>query len=171
MEAIFTVDWSVFFKSNVPTFLRHHLVYHFLLCFIEEIKRLYDIFLSRRTQWLYEIQHTSQVIHIEKVLNDSFDQAQRRIYINNVTFGEYVHLWPPEDENPYYLQETGANPDNPLYLLEGDSGVISPDATVYVPEELRPIDPVDQLDFDYSLRGKIDFYKWDSINYQILYYE
>lgn len=166
---IFQIDWLKFVRENVPIALRQPLFLHWLNSVVGEIKQLHLTFLAHREDWLYKIRHTSQVIHIEKVLNDRFDDLERRIYINNVTFESYLYLW-PDEENPYYLQEDGADPDSPLYLLEADAGVISPDATIYVPISLKPTGELALTNFENEMRCLVDYYKTYGVNYQILYY-
>lgn len=167
---IFQIDWGKFTRENVPIALRRPIFIRLLASIIGQIRNLHYTFLDHRTDWLYKIRHTSQVIHIEKVLNDKFDRVQRRIYIQNVTFASYLYLW-PDGEKPHYLQEDGADPDRPLYLLEEDAGVISPDATIYVPAALRPSLQSDFETFENSLRGLVEYYKTYAVNYQIIYYE
>lgn len=168
---IFNLIWEKHLQNVTPAFLRKSWLSAFLLAFADEMEWLYAIFTDMRDKWLYQVRHTAQVGHIEKVLNDAFDDNLRRIYINNVTFSEYIYLWPEADENPHYLQEEGAVPDNPLYLLEGDAGIISPDATVFVPIALKPADPLVEEAFINQIKALVDFYKFYHINYQILYYE
>lgn len=170
MSAIFNIDWEKFVKENLPISLRKSVTIHFIQSAVGEIKVLHENFLERKTSWLYRQRHTAQVVHIEKVLNDYFDDVERRIYIANVTFESYKYLY-PDGEDPHYLQEENANPDRPMYLLEGDAGTISPDATVYVPIALKPIASIEIENFENKMRGRVDYYKTYGVNYQILYYE
>lgn len=167
---IFQIDWSKFVRENVPIALRQQLFLHLLNAMTGRIKELHNTFLDFRTDWLYKIRHTSQVIHIEKVLNDAFDDVERRIYVQNVQFQSYKYLY-PDGEDPHFLQEDGAVPDAPMYLLEDGAGTISPDATIYVPMPLRPSAPIEIENFENAIRGLVDYYKTWGVNYQILYYE
>lgn len=171
MNPIYNIDWNVFVRKVWPGFVKKPMVLAYLDSVVAEIKKLHDQFREHTVEWRYQVAHTAQTVHIEKVLNDKFDDVERRIYIENVTFDEYIYLWPPEDENPHYLQEAGANPDKPVYLLEGDAGTINPDATIYVPEALKPATDTAVQEFEAGLRGLVDFYKTYGPNYQILYYE
>lgn len=170
MNQIYTIDWSVFLRNIFPGFLNKPMAKHFLTVVIAEIENLYDRCMADMVQWRYQVAHTAQTVHIEKVLNDKYDDVERRIYITNVTFGEYIYLWPPEDETPHFLQEADAVPDKPLYLLEGDAGTINPDATIYVPLILKPAEALPLQNFELGMRGLVDFYKTYGPNYQIVYY-
>lgn len=169
MNAIYSIDWNGLVRKVLPGFLKKPMVFAYLDSALVCLSSVHERFKEEMIEWRYQVEHTAQVIHIEKVLNDRFDAVDRRIYIENVGFSEYVYLWPPEDENPHYLQEPGATPDRPVYLLEEDAGTISPDATVYVPAVLKPVDTVEQEVFESGIRGIIDFYKTYGPNYQILY--
>lgn len=170
MNAIYNIDWNLVVRNTLAGFVNKPLVRHLLLTVMAEIELLYEQCMATMAEWRYQVAHTAQTVHIEKVLNDQFDNAERRIYIDNVGFDEYVYLWPPEDENPHYLQQAGAVPDNPLYLLEADAGTINPDATIYVPLELKPVEDLALETFEAEMRGLVDFYKTYGPTYQLLYY-
>lgn len=170
MGEIFNIDWDKFVKENLLIAVRKTVVIHVLLSAINELRALHNEFLETRRGWIYKIRHTAQVVHIEKVLNDYFDDVERRIYINNVEFQSFKYLY-PDGEDPHFLQEDGADPDKPMYLLDEFSGQLSPDATVYVPVALRPILQTEIENFENELRGKVDEYKTWGVNYQIVYYE
>lgn len=170
MLNIYRIDWNKLVKENVLIALRRSVILHFLLSAISEVRLLHDVFLETSADWLYRQRHTSQVVHIEKVLNDHFDSVERRIYINNVTFESYKYLY-PDGEDPHYLQEESADPDRPMYLLDENAGVLSPDATVYIPSGMRPGTQIEVENFENQIRGKVDYYKTYGVNYQIIYYE
>lgn len=170
MKRIYTIDWSIFVRENLPIALRRTLLVHTLISAVSGVRQLHNRFLDCASDWLYKQRHTAQVVHIEKVLNDAFDDVARRIYVQNVQFQSYKYLY-PDGEDPHFLQEDGAVPDAPMYLLEDGAGTISPDATIYVPMPLRPSAAIEIENFENAIRGLVDYYKTWGVNYQILYYE
>ncbi|MBK5213649.1 MAG: hypothetical protein JJE55_08325 [Flavobacteriaceae bacterium] len=170
MGNLFNIDWEKFVTENLLVALRRTLLIHVLLSAINEVKALHTTFLAAGNDWIYKIKHTAQVIHIEKVLNDYFDDVERRIYINNVQFEAYKFLY-PDGEDPHFLQEVGADPDSPMYLLDEFAGQLSPDATVYIPIAMKPLVAIELENFENEVRGKVDYYKTWGVNYQIVYYE
>lgn len=170
MRAVYNIDWEKFVRENLPIAIRKSVLIHFVIAAINEVKALHTTFLAHGNDWLYKIRHTSQVVHIEKVLNDYFDDVERRIYINNVQFAAFKYLY-PDGEDPHFLQEEGADPDRPMYLLDEFAGQLSPDATVYIPIGMKPLVPIELENFENEVRGKVDYYKTWGVNYQIVYYE
>lgn len=170
-QQIYEFDLNLFVRQLLPGLLRREKWLALFDAFLSPVVDLLDAFNEFRFQANYKVAHTAQVVHMEKVLNDAFDDTLRRIYIDNVTFSEYIYLWPQADEEPHHLQEIDADPDNPIFLLQGDEGVLSPDATVWVPIAMQPLNAVAEDAFLTEMRGLIDYYKFFNINYQILYYE
>lgn len=169
MRNIYKIEWDQFALVNLPIALRKTLIVHLITSCLKAIQNIHTKLLNAIEDWLYKQHHTAQVVHIEKVLNDFFDDVERRIYINNVTFFSYKYLY-PDGEDPHFLQEDGADPDRPMYLLDGDAGTISPDATVFIPFGLKPQAQVALESFESEVRAKVDYYKTFGVNYQIIYY-
>lgn len=169
MRNIYKIEWDQFTLINLPIALRKTLLVRLVSSCLKAVKDIHINLLNAIDDWLYKQRHTAQVVHIEKVLNDFFDDVERRIYINNVTFFSYKYLY-PDGEDPHFLQEVDADPDKPMYLLDRDAGTISPDATVFVPLGLKPPTQVALDSFESELRAKVDYYKTFGVNYQIIYY-
>ena len=133
---------------------------------INPLKQLYAEFISFRESAIYRIDHTGSVEHIEKVLDDKFDNELRRIYLEQVTFSNYLWIFRPEDNEPLYLFN-----DDPEYLLEGSASLVAPDGTVWVPIAMKPVDESERILLEARIRACVDYYADFGINYQILYYE
>lgn len=169
-QQIYDFDLSLFIRQLLPGLLRRSKWLALLDGLLLPVVVLLDEFHVFRLQANYKVAHTAQVVQMEKILNDAFDVTLKRIYIDNVTFSEYIYLWPQADEEPHHLQQIDAIPDNPLFLLQGDEGILNPDATVWVPIAMQPLTPVAEDAFLTEMRGLIDYFKFYNINYQILYY-
>lgn len=170
MNNVYQVNWRVFVRLYIVIALRTASILAWLDSIFTAIAHLHSRFLEQRQTWLYQQHHTAQVCHIEKVCNDAFDNVARRIYITLATFEEYLYAYAPE-VNDHYLQEQDADPDNPIYLLEGGAQHVSPDAIIWVPIELQPATEPEQAQFEENIRTLVDYYKTHGPNYTIQYYE
>lgn len=170
MNNVYQVNWSVFVRIYIIIALRTASILAWLDAIFTAIADFHGRFLAQRTAWLYQQHHTAQVCHIEKVCNDAFDGSLRRIYVTLATFEEYLYAYSPGVDD-HYLQEQNADPDNPIYLLEGGAQHVSPDAIIWVPIELKPGTESEQLQFEENIRTLVDYYKTYGPNYTIKYYE
>lgn len=166
-ENVYSIDFEKLAKSRFLTFLRLPLHLIFLNSFVAPIVQLYNQLLSFRTESLYKLNHNSQVIYMQSMLNDSFDNDLRRIRIRNAEIKEPVWFYEPLEEQPVYFYE----PDEaPVYFREdfeflgGGS-----DFTVFVPIDLKPIALSDFNAYITKMSAKIDYYKLYSKGYQITF--
>lgn len=79
----FNVNWSRFAVQTLPTALRKTKVVQFVLALYEPIKDSYNGFVQFMDEQLYDARINGQVIKLERVLNDTFDPIDRRIYITD----------------------------------------------------------------------------------------
>lgn len=107
---------------------------------------------------LYEMQHDSRVIYLEKMLNEYFQVptynpnshlATRQIYIDDVPQLAKTYIYQPEENNPVYLGTT--------YLDRGTG--VNYQFIVKIPVAIT----FNEL----QLRAKIDFYKLGGKRYTI----
>ena len=81
---MFNIDFSALLTNNLPMEWITSLRLIWLKVLINEIKLNYGKFLDYRTAGLYKLSFNSQVIYLEHILNDMFDNINRGIYIDNV---------------------------------------------------------------------------------------
>ena len=140
----------------------------FVKALVTPIVYLYDRFISFKDVSIYKLTHNSQVCYMEAVLNDSFDNASRRIVIRNARILEPNWLYHPEDNKPKFFYDE--EDDKPRFLYDPDAfegdGV---DFTVIVPVDIRPSVLQDLIAFETKMKGLIDYYKLYSKNYIIRY--
>ena len=129
----------------------------------------YNQILHFRAESLYKLNHNSQIIYLEKVLNDAFDAETRKIYINNAQINEPVWFYEIADNKPVFFYEIADN--KPVYFRE-ESELVGDgiDFTVFVPIQLKPLQTQQLDDFLNQMRALIDYYKLYSKNYQIQFY-
>lgn len=83
---MYKVDWNKLINNNVPVFMRTQERLEWLQVAFKGIKTAYNRFLNIRSNARYRLTHTGQIIYLEKVLNDAFDNDQRRIFIDDGDF-------------------------------------------------------------------------------------
>src|SRR5690606_15477534 len=90
---MFKIDWYKFILWNVPSFERLKTRMQWLQLMLSEVRKHWDSFVVYRSAKLYDVNHTGQVIYLEKALNDAFDNTLRRIYIDDGDFGDRVFVY------------------------------------------------------------------------------
>lgn len=123
---MFEVDFDKFITWCIPAPLRKPIRFAWLQVLCGGVKQLYGEFMTKRAADNYQLSHDSRVFSIEAVLNDQFDTAARRIYIDDGPNRERLYIFTPDEEKPLYL--------GTQYLYNpadyADTGV---DFIVYVP--------------------------------------
>jgi len=125
-------------------------------------------FLEFRRQALYKVNHNSQICYLQAVLNDSFDNVQRRIIIRNAILREPLWFYEPEENKPVLFYEESDN--KPVYFREesefiGDGA----DFLVLVPMDLKPTNAQEENALLIKMKAQIDYYKLFVKNYIILW--
>lgn len=168
MENVYNNDWNHFLISNLPFEERKPKTIKWLNVILKPIVRLHLEFLAFRNQALYKVNHNSQICYLQAVLNDSFDNIQRRIIIRNAVLREPLWFYEPEENKPVKFYEDSDN--KPVYFREewellGDGA----DFTVLVPIELKPNTIQEENAFLIKMRAQLDYYKLFVKNYIILW--
>lgn len=115
---------------HLPLTARRHTMLSWLHALLAPVKRLYMEFLVYRHRVNYQMDHTGQVVYLEKVLNDRFDGAAERIRIKDGPKLEWMYIFQRDEKKPKYLKKVY------LYnrLSYGDQGV---DFEVFIPADVR----------------------------------
>lgn len=127
---------------------------------------LYSSFIAFRDLTLYKLKHNSQVCYLQAALNDSFDNALRRIRIGNVGFKQPVWFSEPQENKEVWFSDT-----EPVWFSDTSDFINNVDFVVLVPIALQPNNPVGVLAFETKMSGIINYYKLFSKNYQIVWQE
>ena len=168
-KGTFNIEFKILVELLMPTFLRKRNHVKWLRVLVKPIATLKNQFLDFRAESLYKLNHNSQIIYLEKVLNDAFDAETRKIYINNAQINEPVWFYEIADNKPVFFYEIADN--KPVYFRE-ESELVGDgiDFTVFVPIQLKPLQTQQLDDFLNQMRALIDYYKLYSKNYQIQFY-
>lgn len=149
-----------------PPFLRkakHVGWIYSLLKPMEEFSVIFKIF---REQSIYRVTHNGQVYSLENVLNDSYDNEQRRIYIADSVDIDASYVFPEADDKPVIINSETS--DEILYIYsEQLVRAAEFDFIVNIPSELRPSSASDESNLIIQISGLIDTYKLASKRYEI----
>ncbi len=168
MDNVYNINWRTFIILNLPVFLRKIRSIKLLEVFFKPVVLLHLEFLEFRRQALYKVNHNSQICYLQAVLNDSFDNVQRRIIIRNAILKQPVWFYEPEEQKEVWFYEPEAN--KPVYFYEeseflGDGA----DFLVLVPIDLKPTNTQEEIAFKIKMEGLIDYYKLYVKNYLIIW--
>ena len=168
MDNVYNINWRKFIIENLEVDLRRVKTVKWLEVLFKPIIWLHIEFLAFRTQALYKVNHNSQICYLQAVLNDSFDNVQRRIIIRNATLREPLWFYEPEENKPVVFYEPEDN--KPVYFREesefiGDGA----DFLVLVPIDLKPTNTQEENALLIKMKAQIDYYKLFVKNYIILW--
>lgn len=156
----YNVDWNRFAILMLPGAMRKPRIAKLMQLILLPIDTLHQAWQQWREENLYKIEHTGQVCLLRKSLNDTFDAAQRRIYIGNGQLNETQYIYTEAEAQEVY---TGTEAEaETLYLrTEAETADTGLDFIVYVPQEV----------FDaqvHALHGHIKYYKVGGKRYAII---
>ncbi len=168
MENVYNNNWNNFIISNLPFEERKPKTIKWLNVILKPIVRLHIEFLAFRNQALYKVNHNSQICFLQAVLNDVFDNTQRRIIIRNAILREPLWFYEPEENKPVLFYEESDN--KPVYFREesefiGDGA----DFLVLVPIDIKPTNTQELNAFIIKMEGQLNYYKLFVKNYKILW--
>jgi len=149
----YDIDFDKLGKERVAAFLRKPILLAFLNMVVLQISNLHYQWKQKRlTDW-YKITHTGQVCLLRKVLNDTLDPIDRRIYIGNGNAFPRKYIYTGVEKRPVFLGKMFIY-RNSEYLNTGA------DFIVFAPQEI--------IDTKINeLNALILFYKLASKRYQI----
>lgn len=156
---MYQIDWNKLIEHTLPYLLRKVKQVAWLYTLIKPVRWLHDEFLAYRTQTRIDLLYTSQVIYLEKLLNDRFDETQRRIYIDDVE-RTTVYIGRNSDPDPLYVGKKDELPY--VYVGRSEDYESEHDYRINVPDAL----PVNEV----LIRALVDRYNQAGKAYYIRYY-
>lgn len=151
---MFNIDYNKLILWLVPTFLRKSKMIALLRVYCAPVSVLYSAFLANRQNNLYKLNHNGQVFSMEKMLNDLFDNALRRVYVTDGFTKDPTYIYTEAENKPKHL---GAL----ILYNEGDYADTGVDFLVWIPAMLA----TEQTKL--AMKGQIDFYKLAGKRYKI----
>lgn len=123
------------------------------------LRTLYTLFNGRRVTNLYTLSITPQVCYLEKMLNDRYDDTERRIYITDGERVPDVYIYLEDEQKPLYIYlDSEASPVYIYTKAERETG--ESDFVVHVPSTI--------IYNDNEMRALLDSYKLASKRYNIV---
>jgi hypothetical protein len=164
-EAIYTIDWNIFLQMYVAGIRQRPKHTELLLVFISKIADLQQELQNFRNESVYKVSHNASVGLLEKVMNDKFDQNQRRIYIRNVQRIEDLRLYTFPQE-----KQIGIRTDTPVGLRTGSIfNPESPDFKVFIPLDIQPVNATELEGLIIQIRAQLDYYKLYAKKYELVW--
>lgn len=159
------IDFRALASKLSPPKLRKERLIDWVVALLKPLEEVNFLFKNFRKQAIYKVVHNGQVVYLEKVLNDRYDNSLRRIYIADAF--EYDPTWVyPENENlPVYV-----NPEAGEAVYIYDDSILQEsnvDFIVFVPLDLQPSTPTTLNNFLIQMRSLINYYKLASRRYSI----
>lgn len=168
MDNVYSINWRTFIIINLPVFCRKFKYIKLFEVFFKPVIWLHLEFLDFRKQSLYKLNHNSQICYLQAVLNDYFDNEQRRIIITNAILREPVWFYEPDENKPVMHYEE--SDDKPVYYREENEFIgDGADFIVVIPLDLKPSNNLEENALLIKIRAQLDYYKLYVKNYLIIW--
>jgi hypothetical protein len=112
--AFFAVAWDSLADKLIPVRLRKSIQLGWLMVQLRPMVAINSLFASQRGIDLYVLKHNGQICYLQAVLNDAFDNADRRIYIDGPDYLEPLHIYIDAEDKDEYLPTDGEVGDLPF---------------------------------------------------------
>lgn len=152
---MYNLDYNKLNEQVTPSFLRKDRLTGLLQSIIFPVKQLFEIFKKFREAKIYELTHSGQIFSLENVLNDRFDQIDRRIYITDGLTKDRTYIYTRDENKAVYL-------GNLFLYNRGDYADTGVDFIVWVPNAI-----VISLEEMYELRASVNKYKIDPKRFKV----
>ncbi len=111
---IYNVNWKILALTLLPPKLRNNVWLRFFVTIFSPFIQLHNTFLNYRKSTLYWMGINSQVCFLEMMLNDRYDNAQRRIYIAKPQIFPAQYIYLRAESKPLFIYKKSEN--LPVYL-------------------------------------------------------
>ena len=165
---IYNVDYARFVEQLLPPILRRQKTLAILTALVSPFVSLYAEFTSFKNKAIYKTEHNAAITLLQKVLNDGFDDVERRIFINNAEISDTQHYYDEDAGDPIYFYDEGAGDPQYFYDL-ATFNVYGSDFTVFLPSGIKPADPADEERLLTRIRAELDYYKLFGTKYTIVW--
>ena len=165
---IYIISYQEFKEQLLPLLLRKSKTLALLQALIAPLVSLYNDFFTFKNRAIYKTEHNAAITLLQKVLNDSFDEVERRIFINNAEITSTQHYYDEGQGDPLDFYDDGKGDPQWFFNIE-TFNVYGSDFTVFIPIALKPADPADETRFLDNVRADLDYYKIFGTKYTIVW--
>jgi len=167
---MFNIDFNNIIQLLLPPFLRKIKIIEWLKALVKPLIDLYAIFFQYRTDTLYSLSFTGQVIYLEKLLNDTYNNGSPGIYITDGSFILKTYLYhKSEGGAKTYLFHKSENAAK-TYLFHKSEYTITYDFVVMVPAAIYSILQQNNNQGLNKMKALINLYKIAGKRYTIQSY-
>ena len=163
---VYNLNWNSIGVELLPRVLRQPKWAAWLLAVFKPNSNLHTQFINYRRKSNYKIDHTPQVFSMENVLNDAFDQGQRRIYITDGVYLSALYFYNPEENNPVHFYNPEEPEQHPRFYDPQELEQLDVDFVVVLPLEFENVYTEDSPQM-LRLRSLVDTYRLPDKTYQI----
>jgi hypothetical protein len=148
--SIFQIEYKKLAKQLLPVRLRNAITLAYSGAFIWYLQWIYNAFKTNRAANLYRLKITPQVVYLEKLLNDRYDIALRRITIDDTITHDALYIYQRDEAKPLPIYLKSEN--KPVYLYRAEETDLNPvDFTISIPSDIAFQEA--------ELRAMVDSYK------------
>ncbi|HLO59067.1 MAG TPA: hypothetical protein VK172_14680 [Lentimicrobium sp.] len=163
MASIYSIDYNKLIRWLLPPKLRSEFTLNWLKSLVSPIVIIYNAFILYRSDVEYRTAITPQVCYLQKVLNDTFDNTERRIIILDNPEKTVLLIHTDEANKPLMIHKVRSGHDSVTPLIHDSSSFSGgQDFTVKVPFSLTQAQ-------EYRMMSILNNYKLISKRYKILY--
>lgn len=165
---IYIISYQAFKEQLLPLLLRKPKTLAMLEALISPLVTLYNDFFAFKTKAIYKTEHNAAITLLQKVLNDHFDDVERRIFINNAEITATQHYYDRGlgDAIEFFDEGNG----DPVWFFDREVfNVYRSDFTVFMPIAIKPADEEDEERLLTKVRADLDYYKIFGTKYTIVW--
>ena len=133
---IFNIDYHILIQLVLPIRKRKPLRRAWLFALISPVVYMYNLFLFRRTDRLYQLSHNAQVVYMQSLLNDRFDANLRRIFISDTPNISPLFTYTVPEQKYVYLYTTAEN-NNQTFFTHTEIAIANNGFIVNIPTTLN----------------------------------
>jgi hypothetical protein len=115
---MFSVDFYKLSKRFIPYFLRKPAFVALLESAVTPLNELNSDFVDLVEQIDTKLQYTGQVIYLEEYLNSLYDAVQKRIFITDGFFNDFLFIYRKAELNPKTYIRRKSEGAAPTYLYK-----------------------------------------------------
>jgi len=157
---MYSINWINLVKMLLPPFLRKSKQLAWLTCIISnQITYVYNQFNVYRQQKLYDLSITGQVIYLEKLLNDKYNNGFSGIWIASENISTLFLANKAENFTPIYL--ANKSEISPIYVGNKSEYLQQYNFIIWVPISIFNLIDIAEM------RSLVDKYRIAGKNYNI----
>lgn len=135
----YIINYTKLVTERLPDVeIRTDEVLAYCLVLVSPLVLVYNSLLTFRLFLLYKLSITPQVCYLEKMLNNQYDNTERRIYIEDAVLVDGIFIFQEAEEEPIfiYTEAESTKPKTYLYTEGETSGAGANDFIVFYPAGL-----------------------------------